>query len=106
MEPKKRGDDISLQPTRKIESMSELAAEALLEHAAPADESGPHADAAALEISRLIEVRSVPPPPMTSSAPAPTRWTRGRIVLALAAGALLLVAITVVVTLLVAGRGR
>jgi len=101
MEPKKRADDCSQLPTRKIDSMSELAAESVLERAEAIEDSGPQADAAALEISRLIEVRSVPPPPITSSAPGPaSKWTKGRIALALIAGTVVLVAISVAATLL------
>lgn len=103
MEPKKRADDFSQQPTRKIDSMSELAAETLLEneHADALEDSGPQADAAALEISRLIEVRSVPPPPITASGAPVTKWTRRRIAIALVAAAIVLVAASVGVTLLV-----
>jgi hypothetical protein len=102
MEPKKRADDFSQLPTRKIDSMSELAAESVLDRADAVEDSGPQADAAALEISRLIEVRSVPPPPITASAPGPaSKWTKGRLALALIAGAVVLVALSVAVTLFV-----
>lgn len=64
--------DPSHQPTRKIESMSTLVAEMIVE-AYDTDATGERADAAAIEMARLIEVRSVPPPPPgPEAAPAPS----------------------------------
>ncbi len=60
--------DPSHQPTRKIESMSTLVAEMIVE-AYDTDATGARADAAAIEMARLIEVRSVPPPPGPEAAP-------------------------------------
>ncbi len=54
--------DPSHQPTRKIESMSTLVAEMIVE-AHDAEDTGAQADSAALEMARLIEVRTNPPPP-------------------------------------------
>lgn len=54
--------DPSHHPTRKIESMSTLVAEMIVDQY-DADESGARADAAAMEMARLIEVRTGPPPP-------------------------------------------
>ena len=81
--------DISHQPTRKVAAMSTMAAEMLVSDAdatspgtpgtqaldvdralASADNSGAHADEAALAMARLIEVRSVPPPAPRGMSPA------------------------------------
>src|SRR5690348_6483894 len=78
--------DISHQPTRKVAAMSTLAAEMLVRDAdetspgipaldvdraiASAENSGVHADEAALAMARLVEVRSVPPPALRSTSPA------------------------------------
>lgn len=108
MDPKKRAsgglEDLSLQATRKVDSMSTLAAESLLEQVDGVDSSGAYADAAAIEISRLIEVRSAPPRsfPSSPSIPPPASIrSRGRTITLLVLGALLLVAASVTTTLLV-----
>lgn len=78
--------DISHQPTRKVAAMSTMAAEMLVSDTdatspgipaldvdsalASADNSGAHADEAALAMARLIEVRSVPPPAPRGMSPA------------------------------------
>lgn len=54
--------DPSHQATRKIESMSTLVAEMIVD-AYDTDDTGARADAAAMEMARLIEVRTGPPPP-------------------------------------------
>lgn len=64
MRPKNANDTIdpSHQATRKIESMSTLVAEMIVE-SYDTDDTGARADSAALEMARLIEVRTGPPPP-------------------------------------------
>ena len=78
--------DISHQPTRKVEAMSTLAAQMLVNDAdatspgipaldvdraiASAESGGARDDAAALAMARLGEVRSVPPPAPRGTSPA------------------------------------